>query len=442
MNLGKKFGIRCGEDFLYATATLIMAIYVFLILGITFLDGLGIHIAYSSRLVLKPLDAQFPFLLTFCIIVMYSSVFIWVFMGIASFFYKKKPNKITTSTSTLVSVLIPAHNEEAVVKNILSDLLSQSYQNIEIIVIAHNCDDSTVEMARSIYDQRIKVFDYHTTKSGKALALNYGLQFVHGQVIAQFDTDNRIPDPLLFNRAMFYFKNSDIDAVQGALSTSNTQESLLTFLQEVEYDVFSCISWQGRDALKLPCFLAGTGIFITTKTIKEVGGWSNSLVEDFELFTRLTLQKKKIIYADNIVVYDEKPSTWTAIMKQRSRWVKGHLGVTWNNLGNFGNWLDYLYRLSPLSVFAWWLSNFLYIYYFLTGQVSLMNVNGWLWIGWSFLFFTFMVATTWRKRGFKRIFALPIYWIFGFHWLFVTFYSLGVHSWEDTKTVHFGKSTA
>jgi len=442
MSLGKKLGIRSAEDAIYALATCIVAIYVFLILGVTIFDVLGKHIAYSSKIVVKALNAQFPWLLLLCIVVMYASVFIWIFMGMASFFYKKKPDHITLYNAKLVSVLIPAHNEEAVVKNILQDILGQSYQNFEIIVIAHNCSDNTVETANSVCDSRIKVLDYHSAESGKALALNYGLQFVHGDVIAQFDTDNRIKDPLLFNRAMFYFQDNSIDAIQGALSTSNSKESLLTFLQEVEYDVFSCISWQGRDALKLPCFLAGTGIFITTHTIRQVGGWANSLVEDFELFTRLTLKGKKIIYADNVVVYDEKPATWSAIMKQRSRWVKGHLGVTWKNLDHFGNWLDYLYRLSPLSVFAWWVSNFLYIYYFLTGQISTVNINGWFWISWSTLFFMFMVVTTWKKRGFKRVFALPIYWIFGFHWLFVTFYSLGVRSWNDTKTAHFGRTAS
>jgi len=128
MSLGKKLGVQSAEDSIYALATCIVATYVFLIFGFTIFDVLGKHITYSSKIVIKALDAQFPWLLLLCIVVMYSSVFIWIFMGMASFFYKKKPNHITLHNAKLVSVLIPAHNEEAVVVNILQDILNQSYQ--------------------------------------------------------------------------------------------------------------------------------------------------------------------------------------------------------------------------------------------------------------------------------------------------------------------------
>jgi len=441
-NILKKLGISSWEDWLYATATCLIAIYILSIWVFTLMDIIGKHLDYSSRFILFDANIQFSYLLLLCIVIMYGSVFIWIFMGFASFFYRKKPDKIKTSETIPVVVLIPAHNEEGVIKNILFDLLNQHYKKMEIVVVAHNCTDKTAEIARSVLDSRIHILEFNSIASGKALALNYGLKYIIGnklgEVIAQFDTDNRFHDPLLFNRALSYFDDQNVDVIQGTLYTSNTYDSLLSFLQEVEYNVFSCISWQGRDALKLPCFLAGTGIFIRTSILEEVDGWSNSLVEDFELFTRLTLRKKKIIYADNVVIYDEKPITWSAVMKQRSRWVKGHLCVTRDNIHKFGNWLDYLYRLSPLAVYAWWISNFIYIYYFLTGQMSVLNVSGVIWVGWSLLFLLFMIATTWKKRGFKRTLVLPIYWLFGFHWMLVSLYALGVRSWEETKTVHHG----
>jgi len=436
----RKLGIFSFEDFIYACSTFVLAMYVICILVITLFQIAGQSVIFSSRFSLCSLDIQFPFFLIICIILMYLSMFIWIFMGFASIFYRKKLDLEQEDDSILTSVLIPAHNEEDVIEGILGDLVAQEYKNLEIIVLAHNCTDSTISRAQSVNDLRIKILDVRTRKSGKALALNRGLEEVKGEIIAQFDTDNRIKDKKLFNRAMVYFRDGTVDAIQTELSTSNKFTSLLTFLQEVEYDTFSSISWRGRDVLGLPCFLAGTGIFIRTKILKEMGGWQNSLVEDFELFTRLTLKKKKIVFADNLVVYDEKPPSWSGIMKQRSRWIKGHLKVTWDNLDRFGNWLDYIYRLTPLAVFAWWASNFLYWFYYLTGQISIFNVTGWIWLSWTFTFFAFLTYNSIKKRGWKRALFLPVYWLFGFHWLWASLYSLGVKSWQETKTVHFGGS--
>jgi len=440
MKLFRKLGIFSLEDCVYAFATLVLAAYVICILLMTLFQISGQSIVLNNSFAPYALDVQFPFFLILCVVLMYLSMFIWILMGLASVFYKKKDDLIEEDDSLLISVLIPAHNEEDVVKNILHDLITQEYKNLEIIVLAHNCNDKTILRAQSVADPRIRVLDIKTRKSGKALALNRGLESASGEIIAQFDTDNRIKDKKLFNRAVAYFKDGKIDAIQTELSTSNKFDSLLTFLQEVEYDTFSSISWRGRDVFHLPCFLAGTGIFIRTKVLREVDGWKNSLVEDFELFTRLTLQNKKIIFADNLVVYDEKPPSWSGIMKQRSRWIKGHLRVTWDNLEKKGNWLDYIYRLSPLAVFAWWASNFLYWFYYLTNQVSVFNVTGWIWLTWTFVFFGFLFYNSIKKRGWKRALFLPVYWLFGFHWLWASLYSLGVKSWQETKTVHYGGS--
>lgn len=179
-------------------------------------------------------------------------------------------------------------------------------------------------------------------------------------------------------------------------------------------------------------------MLIRKQSLLEVNGWNNSLVEDFDLFTRMVLAKQNIIYVDDLIAYDEKPDTWSALIKQRSRWIKGHLKITTTYWNRFGNIVDYLYRLSPLSVFAWWVSTGLYIFYYFTNQISVINISGYIWLGWTILFIGLLVYTTWRKRGFKRIFVVPLYWLFGFHWVWVAIVSLFVQSWSQTKTEHFG----
>lgn len=61
----------------------------------------------------------------------------------------------------LVSVLIPARNEEGNIGNILDDLLAQDYRNIEVLVFNDQSDDRTVEIVTSytIPDKRIRLID-------------------------------------------------------------------------------------------------------------------------------------------------------------------------------------------------------------------------------------------------------------------------------------------
>jgi cellulose synthase/poly-beta-1,6-N-acetylglucosamine synthase-like glycosyltransferase len=205
------------------------------------------------------------------------------------------------SEDKLISVIIPACNEENVIGNIVSDLVCPSCKNLEILVIAHNCQDGTVNKARMINNEKVKVIEFNTTSSGKALALNEGLTEARGEIIVQFDADNRIKDPYYLSKLLSYFeKDPELAAVQSRLVASNPKDSLISLLQDTEYEIFSAISWSGRDVLKLPCFLAGTGVALKKETLEELCGWHNSLVEDFELFTRLSLKNKRICYADNL----------------------------------------------------------------------------------------------------------------------------------------------
>jgi len=68
-----------------------------------------------------------------------------------------------------LAVLIPSHNEEAIVAGILQDVKSQIKENDRMIVIADNCEDSTAAVAKSHGAEVFERFD--ETDRGKAYAL-------------------------------------------------------------------------------------------------------------------------------------------------------------------------------------------------------------------------------------------------------------------------------
>ena len=72
----------------------------------------------------------------------------------------------------LCSIIIPARNEESVIKRTVLDCLKQTYQKIEVIVICHNCSDRTYEEAK-VNDPRVKVFDLSDKGGGQGNRIEF-----------------------------------------------------------------------------------------------------------------------------------------------------------------------------------------------------------------------------------------------------------------------------
>ena len=73
-----------------------------------------------------------------------------------------------------LAVLIPSHNEEAIVSGILQDVKSQMQESDRAIVIADNCEDRTAEVAKSHGAEAFERFDQN--ERGKAYALRFALE--------------------------------------------------------------------------------------------------------------------------------------------------------------------------------------------------------------------------------------------------------------------------
>ncbi len=91
--------------------------------------------------------------------------------------------------SGLVSVIVPAYNCEKTIKTTIDSILSQTYQNFEIIVINDCSKDRTVEIVRTINDSRIVLLE-NVSQSGAAFSRNRGIKNARGEYIAFLDGDD------------------------------------------------------------------------------------------------------------------------------------------------------------------------------------------------------------------------------------------------------------
>ena len=248
-----------------------------------------------------------------------------------------KPNSVKkASRLPVVSIIVPAKNEERVIGRLLRSLLNLDYPSskLEILVVDDNSTDRTGEVCEEIvrrYPDRVRVFRRNEC-STKASALNFGLMHAKGELVATFDADS-LPEADAVLNVVKYFDDPKVAGVQGTIFCSNSDENMLTrFLsleRAIQYEVYQ----NGKDCLGLFVSLNGTCQFIRGSVLREVGGWNeDSLAEDMELSLRLVENDYKVRYASDVKTYEETPNHINGVVKQRTRWFRGNI----ENMIKFG----------------------------------------------------------------------------------------------------------
>lgn len=96
--------------------------------------------------------------------------------------------------NTLVSVIIPAYNVGLYIEKCVSSITSQTYENIEIIVVNDGSTDNTKELVERLVqtDKRIKLIN--RVNSGVSSSRNFGLEIAKGDWIIFVDGDDYLSE--------------------------------------------------------------------------------------------------------------------------------------------------------------------------------------------------------------------------------------------------------
>ena len=116
-------------------------------------------------------------------------------------------------TPPLVSVIIPCYNQGLYIEETLNSVFSQTYDNIEIIVINDGSDDllTTDKLIKLSPDSRIKLL--HIENRGVSAARNFAINISLGDYIFPLDADDLILETYLEKAVSILEKNKSIDLV-------------------------------------------------------------------------------------------------------------------------------------------------------------------------------------------------------------------------------------
>jgi len=231
----------------------------------------------------------------------------------------------------LVSILIPARDEEQVIGRILKGMTELTYpkDKMQVIVIDDASRDNTGEVAEGYAKtyNYIKVIHRNQNEGGrgKASALNIGLKQAEGEIIFCFDADY-YPQKDVIEKLVAEFADPTVGAVQGRVTVLNEPQNLVTRLVALERTGGYRVDQQARNSLGLITQFGGTVGGFRHSLLQYLGGWDESiLAEDTDLTFRVYLAGYKIRYVNDAECYEEAVENWRDYWKQRYRWAKGHM---------------------------------------------------------------------------------------------------------------------
>ena len=240
--------------------------------------------------------------------------------------FKEKP--IIEEKENRFMAIIPAHNEEAVVANLVESLKNQNYPKelYDIYVIADNCTDKTAQVAKEAGAIVYERFDENKKTKG------YALQWFLSQKIEEdapydafcvFDADN-IADKN-FLKAMNKKLCQGENVVQGYRDIKNPTDNWITAGYAIFYWTMNRFYHLARYNLGLSPLLNGTGFMVRFDVIKPTGWDTKTLTEDIEFSLKNIIEGRKLGWATDAIVYDEQPTGFKQSWSQRSRWTVGHI---------------------------------------------------------------------------------------------------------------------
>ncbi|MEP6756416.1 MAG: glycosyltransferase family 2 protein [Chthonomonadales bacterium] len=247
-------------------------------------------------------------------------------------------------------LLIPAHNEELILGEVLDRLQQVEYPRDlwTVFVIADNCTDSTADVAKTHGAE--PMVRNNPDEIGKGYALDWAIQQLlvdkrNFNAFLILDADSILSPNFLhvMNRAI----EKGSVAMQGYYGVLNVHDSWRTKLMAVALALAHYVKPIGRRTLGLSDGLKGNGMCFTREALTRVPWSGESVTEDIEYTLRLVDAGIRIDFLPQAIVQAQMPTTGKQATTQRQRWEGGRYGLFKRAIGSAmkffsrGKWMQF-----------------------------------------------------------------------------------------------------
>jgi poly-beta-1,6-N-acetyl-D-glucosamine synthase len=318
-----------------------------------------------------------------------------------------------------ITVLIPAHNEEATIVAALTSLKEQTRRPEKVIVVADNCTDNTAEVAKA---NGAEVFTTVDNTQKKAGGLNQALAAIlpntdGRDVVMVMDADTIIVPEFLHTGLSRLEAEPDLIAV-GGVFYGEEGAGLVGQLQRNEYTRYQRHISRRKGKVFV---LTGTASLFRAYALQAVADARGrfipgdpghvydtlALTEDNEMTLALKTLGARMVSPMQCRVTTEVMPTWRRLWRQRMRWQRGAL----ENIGAYG--------LTPTTMLYWGqqigigygtiaLNSYL-IMLLITFLAADVIELAWIWLWAAAIFMLERTVTVWRIGWRGRAIAVPLF---------------------------------
>jgi cellulose synthase/poly-beta-1,6-N-acetylglucosamine synthase-like glycosyltransferase len=282
----------------------------------------------------------------------------------------------------LVSIIVPAYNEELTIVESVRALLALDYDYRELVVVNDGSGDGTLALLertfglvpaplafvqplstapirgvfRSVTEPDLVVVDKENG-GGKADASNAGINVASGTLVFVIDGDTVLEVDALTRAVLPFLEDPLTVAVGGTVAIANgcriehgriadvaLPRSWLARFQVIEYMrsfLLFRLACASRNAVVI---ISGAFGLFRRDAVIAVGGFDRTAIgEDMDLTIRLQRHFRarrepfRIAFDPNPLCWTQAPEDWRSLHHQRCRWRRGLLQVLWRYRGMLGN---------------------------------------------------------------------------------------------------------
>ncbi len=246
------------------------------------------------------------------------------FLALYALLAKKKREIIERNSASTFAIIIPAHNEEAVIPHVLESSAKLDYpkDSYKVFIIADNCSDRTAEVAVKNGAACLERYDKKHKGKGFALAWAFDRILPEGyDAVIVVDADCQLDTHAL--RVFDQHLAGGDKVLQANDVSSNPDETTMSYAVAVGNLIENELFYVPKSQLGLAVFLRGTGMVFHREVLLSYPWKTHSIAEDVEYSLNLLSNGIRVTFVGDVKVKSKYPVYKNQLNTQRMRWASG-----------------------------------------------------------------------------------------------------------------------